>query len=72
MSLNRIGHKSALNSAFTILVKQKGTLPMCHGYEMSWWKSKATVKAKETARQDERAKPATEEKAKDKELIPAE
>jgi hypothetical protein len=39
---------------------------------MSWWKSKATVKAKETARQDDKAKPATENKAKDKELIPAE
>jgi hypothetical protein len=45
---------------------------MCHGYETTWWKSKAAVKAKETARQDEKVKSAGEEKVKEKELIPAE
>ena len=45
---------------------------MCHGYETTWWKSKATVKAKENARQDDKVKSVPEEKVKEKELIPAE
>jgi hypothetical protein len=45
---------------------------MCHGYETTWWKSKTAVKAKETARQDDKVKSATEEKVKEKEFIPAE
>jgi hypothetical protein len=43
---------------------------MCHGYETTWWKSKAAVKAKETERKDDTAK--SVEKVKEKELIPAE
>jgi hypothetical protein len=39
---------------------------------MTWWKSKAAVKAKETAPHDDKAKSAPEEKVKEKELIPAE
>jgi hypothetical protein len=35
---------------------------MCHGYETTWWKSKTAVKVKETARQDDKVKSATEEK----------
>jgi hypothetical protein len=54
---------------------------MCHGYEMRWWKSKATAKEKTreadvirtpTARQDETAKAVFEDKVDEKELIPAE
>jgi hypothetical protein len=45
---------------------------MCHGYETTWWKSKTAEKAKETVRQDNKAKPVPEEKVKEKELIPAE
>jgi hypothetical protein len=45
---------------------------MCHGYETTWWKSKAAVKAKETERKDDTTKSVTEEKVKEKELIPAE
>jgi hypothetical protein len=39
---------------------------------MTWWKSKTAVKAKGTARQDDKAKPAPEEKVKEKELVLAE
>jgi len=45
---------------------------MCHGYEMTWRKSKTAVKAKETAQQDDKAKSVPEGKVKEKELIPAE
>ena len=45
---------------------------MCHGHEMTWWKSKTAVKAKDTAPQDEKVKSTPEEKIKEKELIPAE
>ncbi len=56
---------------------------MCHGYEMSWWKSENTAKkkAKEVdpdviptiiARQDEKAQAVPEDKVEEKELIPAE
>jgi hypothetical protein len=45
---------------------------MCHGYEATWWKSKAAIKAKETARQDDKTNQVPEENVKEKELIPAE
>jgi hypothetical protein len=56
---------------------------MCHGYDMRWWKSetraeKRTKEAKPdvtrtpTARQDDKAKPASKDKVDEKELIPAE
>jgi hypothetical protein len=47
---------------------------MCHGHEMKWWKSEKTADktAKETTRQDERAKAVPEKVVEEKELIPAE
>jgi hypothetical protein len=47
---------------------------MCHGYGMKWTRSETTARkdTKETARQEEKIKQVSAEKAAEKELIPAE